>query len=33
MELTPTSWLGSFQLFAMYAPGVFIGRAFDAGYL
>ena len=27
------SWLGSFQLFMMYAPGVIVGRAFDAGYL
>ena len=27
------SWIGSFQLFMMYAPGLFVGRAFDAGYL
>ncbi|OBZ66358.1 Riboflavin transporter MCH5 [Grifola frondosa] len=26
------SWIGSLQLFLMYAPGVFVGRAFDAGY-
>ncbi|GLB40073.1 putative MFS general substrate transporter [Lyophyllum shimeji] len=26
------SWIGSFQLFMMYAPGVLVGRAFDAGY-
>lgn len=27
------SWIGSFQLFMQYAPGIFVGRAFDAGYL
>jgi MCP family monocarboxylic acid transporter-like MFS transporter 10 len=27
------SWIGSFQLFLLYAPGVFVGKAFDAGYL
>lgn len=27
------SWIGSTQLFLMYAPGFFVGRAFDAGYL
>ncbi|KAH9920355.1 major facilitator superfamily domain-containing protein [Fomitopsis serialis] len=26
------SWIGSLQLCLMYAPGVFVGRAFDAGY-
>ncbi|KAF8903979.1 MFS general substrate transporter, partial [Mucidula mucida] len=26
------SWIGSFQLFMQYAPGIFVGRAFDAGY-
>ncbi|RDB28171.1 Riboflavin transporter MCH5 [Hypsizygus marmoreus] len=26
------SWIGSFQLFMSYAPGVLVGRAFDAGY-
>ncbi|KAJ7215155.1 major facilitator superfamily domain-containing protein [Mycena rebaudengoi] len=26
------SWIGSFQLFMQYAPGVLVGRAFDAGY-
>ncbi|KAI0800007.1 major facilitator superfamily domain-containing protein [Fomes fomentarius] len=26
------SWIGSLQLFLMYAPGVFVGHAFDAGY-
>lgn len=25
------SWIGSLQLCLMYAPGVFVGRAFDAG--
>lgn len=27
------SWIGSLQLFLMYAPGVLVGRAFDGGYL
>ena len=27
------SWIGSFQLFMQYAPGILVGRAFDAGYL
>ncbi|KAF8809445.1 MFS general substrate transporter [Phlegmacium glaucopus] len=26
------SWIGSFQLFMQYAPGILVGRAFDAGY-
>ncbi|KIK63783.1 hypothetical protein GYMLUDRAFT_40856 [Collybiopsis luxurians FD-317 M1] len=26
------SWIGSFQFFMQYAPGVFVGHAFDAGY-
>ncbi|KAF7342228.1 Riboflavin transporter MCH5 [Mycena venus] len=26
------SWIGSFQLFMQYAPGIIVGRAFDAGY-
>ncbi|KAI0686578.1 major facilitator superfamily domain-containing protein [Earliella scabrosa] len=26
------SWIGSLQLFLMYAPGVLVGHAFDAGY-
>ncbi|PPR06526.1 hypothetical protein CVT26_000441 [Gymnopilus dilepis] len=26
------SWIGSFQLFLQYAPGVIVGKAFDAGY-
>ncbi|KAH8102288.1 major facilitator superfamily domain-containing protein [Cristinia sonorae] len=26
------SWIGSLQLFLMYAPGVAVGRAFDGGY-
>ncbi|KDQ54083.1 hypothetical protein JAAARDRAFT_38694 [Jaapia argillacea MUCL 33604] len=26
------SWIGSVQLFLLYAPGVLVGRAFDAGY-
>jgi len=26
------SWIGSFQLFMLYAPGALVGRAFDAGY-
>ncbi|PIL29385.1 MFS general substrate transporter [Ganoderma sinense ZZ0214-1] len=26
------SWIGSLQLFLMYAPGAFVGHAFDAGY-
>ncbi|KAJ7179763.1 major facilitator superfamily domain-containing protein, partial [Mycena filopes] len=26
------SWIGSFQLCMQYAPGIFVGRAFDAGY-
>ncbi|TCD69759.1 hypothetical protein EIP91_006295 [Steccherinum ochraceum] len=26
------SWIGSLQLFLMYAPGVLVGRAFDGGY-
>ncbi|KAF8880778.1 major facilitator superfamily domain-containing protein [Infundibulicybe gibba] len=26
------SWIGSFQLFVQYAPGILVGRAFDAGY-
>ncbi|KAJ7215102.1 major facilitator superfamily domain-containing protein [Mycena haematopus] len=26
------SWIGSFQLCMQYAPGVLVGRAFDAGY-
>ncbi|CCL98733.1 uncharacterized protein FIBRA_00738 [Fibroporia radiculosa] len=26
------SWIGSLQLCLMYAPGVLVGRAFDAGY-
>ncbi|KAJ7468246.1 major facilitator superfamily domain-containing protein [Mycena galericulata] len=26
------SWIGSFQLCMQYAPGVIVGRAFDAGY-
>ncbi|KAJ3842778.1 major facilitator superfamily domain-containing protein [Lentinula raphanica] len=26
------SWIGSFQYFMQYAPGVFVGHAFDAGY-
>ncbi|KAF5352290.1 hypothetical protein D9758_011960 [Tetrapyrgos nigripes] len=26
------SWIGSFALFMQYAPGVFVGHAFDAGY-
>ncbi|KZT01573.1 MFS general substrate transporter [Laetiporus sulphureus 93-53] len=30
--LTPPSWIGSLQLCLMYAPGLFVGRAFDAGY-
>ncbi|TBU21908.1 MFS general substrate transporter [Dichomitus squalens] len=31
---TPSSisWIGSLQLFLMYAPAVVVGRAFDAGY-
>jgi hypothetical protein len=27
------SWIGSFQLFMQYVPGVVVGRAFDTGYL
>lgn len=27
------SWIGSFQLFMQYAPGILVGRAFDSGYL
>lgn len=27
------SWIGSTQLFLQYAAGIFVGRAFDAGYL
>lgn len=27
------SWIGSLQLFLMYAPGVVVGHLFDAGYL
>ncbi|KAJ7080941.1 major facilitator superfamily domain-containing protein [Mycena belliarum] len=26
------SWIGSFQLCMQYAPGILVGRAFDAGY-
>ncbi|KAJ7482003.1 major facilitator superfamily domain-containing protein [Mycena latifolia] len=26
------SWIGSFQLCMQYAPGIIVGRAFDAGY-
>ncbi|KAF5325114.1 hypothetical protein D9619_009565 [Psilocybe cf. subviscida] len=26
------SWIGSFQLFMQYAPGILVGWAFDAGY-
>jgi len=26
------SWIGSLQLFLMYAAGIFVGRAFDRGY-
>lgn len=26
------SWIGSFQLFMQYAPGILVGRAFDSGY-
>ncbi|KAI1790028.1 MFS general substrate transporter [Ganoderma leucocontextum] len=26
------SWIGSLQLFLMYAPGAIVGHAFDAGY-
>ncbi|EGO00981.1 hypothetical protein SERLA73DRAFT_105481 [Serpula lacrymans var. lacrymans S7.3] len=26
------SWIGSFQLFMLYAPGALVGKAFDAGY-
>ncbi|GBE85712.1 Aspyridones efflux protein [Sparassis crispa] len=26
------SWIGGLQLFLMYAPGILVGRAFDAGY-
>ncbi|KAL0581669.1 hypothetical protein V5O48_000371 [Marasmius crinis-equi] len=26
------SWIGSFQLFMQYAPGILVGHAFDAGY-
>ncbi|KAF9008313.1 major facilitator superfamily domain-containing protein [Cyathus striatus] len=26
------SWIGSFQLFMMYAPGILVGKAFDRGY-
>ncbi|KAJ4488313.1 major facilitator superfamily domain-containing protein [Lentinula aciculospora] len=26
------SWIGSFQYFMQYAPGIFVGHAFDAGY-
>ena len=26
------SWIGSFQLFMQYAPGMLVGRAFDLGY-
>ncbi|KAI0752945.1 major facilitator superfamily domain-containing protein [Daedaleopsis nitida] len=26
------SWIGSVQLFLMYAPGVLVGHAFDSGY-
>jgi len=32
MSRVPNSWIGSFQLFMLYAPGIFVGRAFDAGY-
>ncbi|KJA18709.1 hypothetical protein HYPSUDRAFT_1097662, partial [Hypholoma sublateritium FD-334 SS-4] len=33
-QTTPSniSWIGSFQLFVQYAPGIVIGRVFDAGY-
>ncbi|KAJ7120209.1 major facilitator superfamily domain-containing protein [Mycena epipterygia] len=26
------SWIGSFQLFMQYAPGIIVGQLFDAGY-
>ncbi|KAF5391709.1 hypothetical protein D9757_001664 [Collybiopsis confluens] len=26
------SWIGSFQIFSSYAPGILVGYAFDAGY-
>ncbi|KAL0946319.1 hypothetical protein HGRIS_012559 [Hohenbuehelia grisea] len=26
------SWIGSLQLFLQYAPGILVGKAFDAGY-
>jgi hypothetical protein len=31
--LCGSSWIGSFQLCMQYAPGILVGRAFDAGYL
>ncbi|KAL1939552.1 hypothetical protein VTO73DRAFT_9863 [Trametes versicolor] len=31
-QTTPRSWIGSVQLFLMYAPAVLVGSAFDAGY-
>ncbi|KAJ7800464.1 major facilitator superfamily domain-containing protein [Mycena olivaceomarginata] len=30
--LCGSSWIGSFQLCMQYAPGILVGRAFDAGY-
>ncbi|KAK7035205.1 hypothetical protein VNI00_011972 [Paramarasmius palmivorus] len=35
LDNTPSeiSWIGSFQLFMQYAPGILVGKILDAGYL